>query len=80
MPKTVLVVHTSTLFSRTHCFFWVFWEMAFGLKLGIFHRNKWDFYKHLNIPFKLKMHNIYDKREHVNSLLETFENESTNIL
>ena len=32
----------------------------------------------LNMPFKLKMHNIYDKWEHVNSLLQTFENESTN--
>ena len=32
------------------------------------------------MPFKLKMNNIYDKWEHVNSLLQTFENESTNLV
>ena len=32
----------------------------------------------LNMSYKLKMHNFYDKWEHVNSSLQTFENESTN--
>ena len=46
---------------------WAFWEIWTNTKICLI------------ILFKLKMHNISDNWESLNSLLQTFQNESTHI-